>query len=419
MPASPVPKPSREPAVSARAVGGYELPALRVALAALLAPLGGMERFVKPGQRVLVKPNLLAPLPPERAVTTHPAVVEAVVMLVQEAGGVPVVGDSPGVGQPRDVARSCGVLDVVARRGAFLADFTQPHVFREPRNAVGKTLTLVQEVHDADVVISVPKLKNHGQMVMTAAVKNQFGLVPGMLKGQYHFRLLDIDRLADLLVDINRVAAPALTVLDAIVGMEGEGPSSGEPRSVGVLAASDDVAAMDLFACALIGLDPATVPTVQAARRQGFGPARLEDVQYFGDPLEQLAVPDFKPIRHRVDASRLLPLPRPLLRALRKLWVPVPRIDRQRCTRCFCCRNGCPVQPPAIDPDVEKGHGVDLASCIRCYCCSEFCPEKAVGIHRSTLDRALNITGTLNVLGRGLGKAQSALGRLFRPRKRK
>lgn len=403
--------PAGRPAVASAQVADYEPGAVRDAVAGLVERLGGMARFVKPGQRVLVKPNLLAPMAPEKAVTTHPAVVDAVLALVIAAGGRPVVGDSPGVGRTETAAAACGLLPVLEKYGAPLADFTTEVVTHHPENTLGKVLTVARAVTEADVLITLPKLKNHGQMILTCAVKNQYGLIPGVLKGQYHFRFMDADRLADLLVDLNRAYRPALAVMDAVTAMEGDGPSGGDPRHVGVLAASDDVVALDLFACGLIGLDPDLVPTVRASRRQGFGPDRLEDVDVIGPAPDTLRVPGFKPVGHLHDVLRIAPLPRPVLRWLRRQWAPRPVIVPSRCVGCNRCRDGCPVTPTAIDPASSWRGRVDRHRCIRCYCCHEFCPARAIELKRSVLDRALKINRTLNRLG-------DLAARLVHPRRR-
>ncbi len=387
-------------------VASYDADAIAGAMHACLEPFGGMSQFVKPGQRVLLKPNLLGPFPPERAVTTHPAVLEAAIALVQAAGGQAVVGDSPGFGTLRSAAAKAGLLAVIEATGAELADFDTPCEFECAENTVGRRLTLAKAVRDADVIITLPKLKTHVQMILTAAVKNQYGLIPGMLKGQWHFRLQDRRWLARLLLDINRIARPALAIVDAVTAMEGEGPSSGTPRQIGALLAGPDLVAVDVVACRLIGLDPAAVPAITAAREAGMPGTAMDTIEVVGDDWQTVAVADFANVTELLDVLRILPLPRAWLERVRSHWTARPRIDGGRCVECGICRRGCPVSPPAIDPERAPRDRVDDRSCIRCYCCHEFCPEKAIFLQRSWLNRLFAGCGLLNRInaaGGGLG----------------
>ncbi len=368
--------------VSLRGVKSYDPAAVVEALWATLAPLGGMAAFVRPGQKVLLKPNLLAGFAPERAVTTHPAVVRAAILLVQEAGGIPLVGDSPGVGSLAFVARRCGVTAVLEETGAKLADFSTPRDFEGPEGRVAKRLTLAQALADADVLVTLPKLKTHGQMTQTGALKNQFGLIPGMLKTRWHFRLQRPEWLAALLLDIHRIARPVLAIMDAIEGMEGKGPSGGRPRFLGAILASRDLAAVDTLACHLIGLEPRHVPALEAARWAGLGTTTLAGLEVVGEDWRRLRKPDFEKVTKLEDLLRIVPLPQGVLRLVREQWTLRPRIVGGRCKHCGVCRDGCPVSPPAIDPDAPADHQIKDAACIRCYCCHEFCPHQAIALER-------------------------------------
>lgn len=210
-------------------VPAYEADEVLRGMRACLEPLGGMGAFVAPGQRVLLKPNLLTGLAPARAATTHPAIVAAAIFLVREAGGEPVVGDSPGIGDLAGVAKPTGVQRVLDETGTALADFDHEEVYECPDNVIGKRMHLARALGEADVVITLPKLKTHVQMAFTGALKNQFGIVPGVAKGQFHLRLQGIERLAELIIDINRIAKPVLAIMDGVEAMEGEGPNGGEP----------------------------------------------------------------------------------------------------------------------------------------------------------------------------------------------
>lgn len=356
------------------------------AVRACLEPLGGMGAFVKPGRKVLLKVNAVTPLAPERAATTHPAMVRAVARLALEAGGRVSVGDSPGIGDPAKVLETCGIMAVMKEMNLELADFKNTASFECVENLVAKRLDLAKAVADADVIITIPKPKTHVQMTYTGAVKNQFGLIPGTRKAQYHYRLETREWLAMLMADINRMAKPALCIMDAVYGMDGEGPSSGNPRRIGAVLASADLAAMDAVCCAIIGQDPELVPTQVACRESGFGTTEMENIDVVGDDWKNLQLHDFKLVK-KVSSVPFLPLPKAAHKWIREQLSPRPRIISEKCIKCMACFKGCPVDPPAIDPRREVRDQVNDKTCIRCYCCHEFCPEKAIRLEKTWLDR--------------------------------
>lgn len=394
--------------VSLKRLAGYD-PALTLeVMRACLEPLGGMEAFVKPGQRVLLKPNLLGGFPPERAATTHPAVVRAAILLVQEAGGRVLVGDAPGIGELSEVVRACGLQSVLEETGAQVVSFSPGREYEGPANTVARKLILARVLGEADVLITLPKLKTHAQMTLTGALKNQYGLIPGALKTQWHFRLQQPEWMAALILDLNRVARPALAIMDAIVAMEGEGPTSGKPRRLGAMLAGADLAAVDTVACHLIGQDPMRVPVLAAARQQGYGRTDLSSIRVAGEDWQSLRMPDFAKVERVVDLLRLLPLPKPMLKWIRRQWTLRPRIIDGQCTQCGLCESSCPVKPSAIHPQAEPGQRVEDDRCIQCYCCHEFCPSHGLELRPSWLGRHL----PLNALA---DRANRLVGRLVSP----
>ncbi len=374
--------------VSIRRVPDYSEEAVLSGLRRCLEPLGGMGAFVKAGQRVLLKPNLLAAFVPERAVTTHPSVVKAVAMLVLEQGAQVIIGDSPGFGAPAAVMKRCGITGALSGINYEPGDFDHEFEFEEPSNRVARRINLVKALNDADVVITLPKLKTHAQMGFTGALKNQFGLVRGFQKAHYHYRMKDRKWLAALMIDINAVAKPALAVMDGIIAMEGDGPAGGDPRFLGALIAGSDITAVDTLACALIDIDVESLPLMREARERDFGATRMEDISVAGDDWEGMRQPDFRKTQELKSALRLLALPVPFLEWLRKYLSARPRIIPDLCIKCGACREGCPVDPSAINP-FSDDHPVDHERCIRCYCCHEFCPVKAIELKRSILARLL------------------------------
>jgi uncharacterized protein (DUF362 family)/NAD-dependent dihydropyrimidine dehydrogenase PreA subunit len=370
----------------------YDPAEILAAVRACLDHLGGIRAWVKPGQRVLLKPNLLGGFPVERAVTTHPAVIRAVALLVREAGGEPWIGDSPGIGALDKVASRCGLEPVLAETGARLVDFSEAAEYPVPGHRVAPQLTLTRVLREVDVIISLPKLKTHGHLVMTGALKNQYGLIPGSLKSQWHFRLRQPEWMAALILDIDRVARPALAIMDAVVAMEGAGPSAGQPRQVGALLAGACLVAVDVVACRMIGLQPPQVPVLAAATSQHYGTTDPRKIEVVGDDWRSLCVPDFAQVPHLADVQRLVPLPGFVLRWIRRLWTPRPRI-LPHCTQCGICAAGCPVKPTAIHPArAGSGPQVEDHRCICCYCCHEFCPQHAIELRQSWLARRISLS---------------------------
>ena len=256
------------PSVSLIRAQSYELAQLRASLEALLHPLGGMAAFVKPGDRVLLKPNLLTGARPGKECVTRPEMVYCVAELVQEAGGKPFMGDGPAFGSAAGVARANGYDPLVQALQLPIIEF---HGTRyETVSTEFNHLLLSKEAMDADVVINLPKVKSHVQLTLTMGVKNLFGCVPGKMKAWWHMEAgKSQERFGTMLVETARAIAPDLTILDGIIGHEGNGPSGGEPRRLGILAASPDVFALDRALVEILQVDPATIPTIVAAQRLG------------------------------------------------------------------------------------------------------------------------------------------------------
>ena len=363
-------------------VNEYDPDVVLKSMRACLDMIGGMGAFVKAGQKVLLKPNLLAAFPPERAVTTHPAIVRAAAILALEQGATVKIGDSPGFGDLSAVMRRAGLAEMLLPLGVEMADFANTSEFEAPANIVGKKIALARAVSEADVIITLPKLKTHAQMGYTGAIKNQYGLVVGTQKAHYHYRLKTREWLAALMIDINRIAKPALAIMDGITGMEGMGPAGGEPRQIGALIASTDLSAMDVIACSIIGISPEQYPLLIAARNAGFGTTLLDEIEQLGEPWKNFYIPDYRKVPELSNILRILPLPKPVLDWIREVWTLRPRIIADRCIKCLACFKGCPLNPPAIDPRKPIAESVDDSRCIRCYCCHEFCPEKAIELKR-------------------------------------
>ena len=366
------------------------------AIRALVAQMGGMGRFVRPGERIVLKANLLRAAPPESAICTHPAVVEAVAKLVKEAGGTPVICDSPGGAlhkEPvlRGLYEKTGMAAAAAASGAELALDSSTRTVSLPEGRVLRQAELIAPVAEADGVIDLCKMKTHVLMSMTGAVKNLFGVIPGLSKVGYHATHPDQETFADVLLDLAGYVRPRLSLMDGILAMEGDGPgSSGTPRRAGLLLAAENPLALDTAAGALMNLPRRDNPVLLAAERRGLAPSRIEDVELVGGTVEGLRMADYRlPGSTKASLMDFLgPLARPAERFCKKVLSQTPRIDEALCVGCGICARSCPGR--AIDLSVPgKKARIRPKACIHCYCCHELCPQRAVELRQSWLGRVL------------------------------
>ncbi len=278
--------------VSLLAAQAYELPELRQSLETLLEPLGGMAAFVKPGDRVLLKPNMLTGARPTKECITRKEIVYCVAQMVLEAGGKPFIGDSPAFGSAQGVAKNNGYLPLLEELGIPLVEFHGKRYRTEGDNY--QNLRLSKEAMEADVVINLPKVKSHVQLTLTLGVKNLFGCVPGKMKAWWHMEAgKDPEQFATMLIETAQAIAPDLTILDGIIGHEGNGPSGGEPKQLGVLGASADVFALDRAMVDILGVEPELVPTVAKSRELGLC-GDLAEIHFPLATPKQLAIADWK-----------------------------------------------------------------------------------------------------------------------------
>ncbi|MHC4253413.1 MAG: DUF362 domain-containing protein, partial [Planctomycetota bacterium] len=316
-------------AVAIVGCASYERAEVEDAVGRAIELLGGPERFFPAGAGVLLKPNLLGPRPRETCVSTDPEVVRAVASAARGVAGAVSYGDSPGIGSASRVARAAGYVEVMAGEGtagtAELVEFTEPTPapgLRFPK------VEIAREVAEAGAVVNVAKLKTHGQMGMTLALKNLFGCVIGTRKAAWHMRAgHDREHFARMLVEVAAASRARLHVLDAVVGMEGNGPGSGTPRPLGFILASDDAAALDRVACDVLGVPARAVPVIEAARRLGFGETDPARIDLLGDDPARFRVRDLRPAT-QMGLHRILPLPRAAFRLLRRLLTARPAFDR-------------------------------------------------------------------------------------------
>ena len=364
---------------------------VRAALENALEPLGGLD-WVRPGMRICVKANLVSGLKPEQAATTHPALLCALTEMLKERGANVVVGDSPGglynamyVGRIYNIA---GMKQVEAAGAALNRDFGESEGVI-PEAKIAKRITYTSWLDGADAIIDFCKLKSHGMMSMSAAVKNLFGTIPGTMKPEYHFKYPNETDFAEMLVDLNLFFKPRLAIVDAVVGMEGNGPTAGTPRQIGCVVASDSTFHADLVCARIMGLGMKDVPTIRAAHERGLCPASADEVDVAGD-LAGVCVPDYqnilshRSIRFQGDGRGTQKL---IGQAMEKFLTSRPQVKPDECVGCGVCAKTCPAK--AIDMATKKPV-IDRSKCIRCFCCQEFCPKGAMKVHRPFIARLLN-----------------------------
>jgi len=361
----------------------YDLQEVEAALQKVLAPLGGMSRFVTPGAKVLLKPNLLSARAPEKRVTTDPAIVRAVAGMVKEAGGR-FIGDSPGIEPFKRVIAKTGMEEVAGELGIDLVELSDPRPVMLEVGSLFRNLEIASQALDADVVINLPKLKTHTQMLMTLGVKNLFGTIVAQRKTEWHYMTgLNRETFASLLLHIYKVVRPSLTILDGIWGMDGDGPGNGNPCRLNLVAAARDAVALDITICRVLDIPLETFPLYRAARAAGIGETRPDRIEVKGDSLESFRIPKFQV--PELDSLRILP---GIFDGFtRRYLVSKPVQDAGTCVGCGECVEACPADAIELD---EHHLVFDYDACIRCYCCQEICPRGAIGFRKGLLLRVLN-----------------------------
>ncbi len=384
-------KENRPPDVSIVACDAYEPDQAKAALRAVLAPLGGLK-FIKPGDRVVIKANLITFLKPDKAATTHPVLLSALTELLVEQGASVVIGDSPGgpfsLPYLKRVYAVTGLTDC-EQAGATLNQNTAIRKVAFPEARVMKEFTYTAYLDDCDYIIDFCKLKTHGMMGLTGGCKNMFGAIPGTDKPEYHYRYPNPTDFSRMLVDINEYFKPTLTICDGVMAMEGNGPSMGKPRKMGLLAASKSPHQLDLALAALIHMKREDVPTLMAAYERGLIPATVEELSVT-EGWEKFICPDFETI----GVKRGILFADKYSSFVGKLWIkmlqiavqPRPQVQPDDCIGCGECAKVCPAKAITM---VEKKPSIDYKKCIRCFCCQEFCPIGAMKVRRTAISRFL------------------------------
>ena len=378
--------------VSVTKCDSYNADEVNRALSQAIDAVGGLD-WVKEGMKIAIKANLVSFMSPEKAATTHPALLCELVKMLTEKGAAVVIGDSPGgiynSVYVNKVYKGTGMYETEKFGAKLNRNFEQTEV-KNPDGVVLKSFIYTSWLDEADAVINFCKLKTHGMMGMSAAAKNIFGVIPGTLKPEYHFRFPSHDDFARMMVDLDEFFKVRLCICDAVVGMEGNGPTMGTPRKIGAVLASESPHKMDLVCAKIIGLNKENVPTLEAAFERGLIPATAEELNVWGD-IESLVIKDYKNIpahtsvEFKKDSTKFFGKMAGLITssALRS----IPALKSKECVGCGVCRDICPAKAIKI----EKGKAViDRKLCIRCFCCQEFCPKGAMKVKRTLIARILN-----------------------------
>ena len=354
---------------------------LRPAVEQILAHLGGIKAFVKPGQSVLVKPNMLTDATPDQGKTTHPAVVRPILRILKDLGAKPFVADSPAsVLKLHRVWERTGFRELCEEEGVPLLSLEEGGA---QSFAAGKfSFSIARRVIDADVIISVPKVKTHGLTGFTGGVKNMYGCIPGLQKTSMHRRYFKPAQFGKLVSLVYEQARPTLTIIDGIVGMEGNGPAAGDLVPLGFLAGSTDAAALDASLCDILGIPARAVPYFDAIRKTGLGETRIDQINLVGAARADIVPATFRPpntLPARLVPAWLVGLLGPVL------WCRPSFSDA--CVGCGLCVDACPVDALSLEPKAKPV--LDADKCVDCCCCLEVCPENAIDMKLGALLRRL------------------------------
>ncbi|WP_461247571.1 DUF362 domain-containing protein [Treponema sp. R6D11] len=365
----------------------------------LLDMMGGIGQFAKKGEKITLKANLLGAVPPEKAVSTHPSIVAAIGKLAKKEGAIPLIADSPGSGYLYNEAtlkklyKTCGMYDAAEQAGIDVNMDTGHEKVSFPQGKLMKQIDVINPITHADGVFNLCKMKTHLYMHVTGAVKNHFGIIPGLSKVGFHAKLISKEHFADMLLDLSLYVAPRLSIMDAVLAMEGEGPgASGTPRQVGLLLASTSPLALDVVAGEIMGLPYDHNPVLMAAKRRELSPYKIEDVNVIGEDLSELKILDYK-FPSTVKGFSKTVEKNPLVRnILKSALTKYPVVSKTRCISCGMCATACPQKMiTLIDKQGKKKADINLKECIRCFCCHELCPHKAIDLKSKFIAKALKI----------------------------
>ena len=393
-----------KPRVAVARCPDYETDNLSRGIRSCLDLLGGMKSLLRSSRKVFVKVNLLSPLASvERAIFTHPAFVQEVLRLLKDYDLDITVGDDLFSGQG-DIFLPSGYREVCTDLGIHLVNLKETGFVEVPvRGKVLNKFYIARPVLDADVIINLPKLKTHSFTLYTGAVKNMFGVIPHGQRVDCHRRFVRNDVFSEMLVDLLSCVRPCLTIMDAVIGHEGEGPSAGSPKNIGLVLASSDAVALDAAATRIVGYEPLRIYTTYYAHERGLGVGDIDLIEIAGDKLEDVKVKGFKHSAFAVSLFRRK-LPSFLYAYIQGQLGLIPEVVSSRCTACSECVNICPVRAISV---LQEAAWIDEKQCIHCLCCHEICRFRALRLKQFPLGKLLRTGSSI------YGRAASAVRKIL------
>jgi len=354
--------------------------------------IGGFKKYICPGKKILLKPNLLSASRPELAVTTNPVFIESIIDIIKKNAGTDfeiTIADSPGAATPhtiknlKNVYEACGLKHLSKIKNVKLSMETEFSVISFKEGKVLKHLEIIKPVVDADIIINLPKFKTHSLTRISGAVKNMYGIVHGRTKTLLHTKFLEIDKFSDMLLDIYMYKPPILNIVDGIIGLEGEGPgASGKPRNVGLVLAGTNGVALDCLISEIMGFRSGDVPLIRCAALRSFEGADKDKIEILGANIKDLLIKDFKLPKNtpvdRITKNRFVKTY--MLPFVRNNLYSSPYQNSEKCTLCQICIDICPEKAIILK---NQDLVFDYKKCIRCYCCSEMCPYGAIDLKYS------------------------------------
>ncbi|MCR5613366.1 DUF362 domain-containing protein [Treponema sp.] len=335
------------------------------------------------GKTVLLKPNILYPKAPELAVCTHPVVVGAAVKAFVELGAKRVIaGESPAIANSTNAAKATGMYDQVVKNGGEWADFKDSVIVQCPQGKIVKSLNFAKQFLDADIVVSLSKLKSHQLMSYTGAMKNLFGFVIGLEKAESHYRFSKKSDFGAFLTDLNIAANPQYAIMDAIVGMEGPGgPGSGDPINLGFLAASDNILALDWKCSSLVGYNPHNIVNLEDSLKRGIWLNDESEVKTVGESEEECRCTTFKIVKEPSETLQKM-MPAWLNFLATGVFTKTPHFNANKCKKCRRCEQICPAHIITMTGKNETAQLTEKKKCLHCFCCHEICPADAIKLRR-------------------------------------
>ncbi len=357
--------------------------------------LGGntfLRKLIPVNSRVLLKPNFLSVIERGSPIITHYAVFEAVVRIVKDYSDNISFGDSPGQEDTRMAAEKSGLMEAAVKYGVKFTDFNESVRCELENPLMYKYWNIAKSALEADVVITLPKLKTHAMMYYTGAIKNQFGCIPGTEKAEWHTKLPDANNFGKMLLDLNSVVKTSFAILDGIIAMEGNGPRNGTPRQMNTLIMGKSLTAVDSTAVRLIGYDNVlAIPYLKVAHEAKWGTVLPEEIEVLGETIENMKPHDFKLSRNAKVFNFLTP---GLTSLVSSLTAPDPVLVEDRCIGCRKCDEVCPENSKVISFVKHNGKTIPkwkYSNCIRCFCCQELCPKGAIITRDKALSRMLGL----------------------------